>query len=452
MICFHHNDADGRCAAFWVSLSAGIQKDDLSYESKFIEMDYSKAFPFEMIHKDEQVYIVDFSISPEDMDRLLEITKNVTWIDHHVTAISKYKNYPYNIRGVRYDGVAGCMLTYCYLHHMTDRGSGPIDPFRMDMTTDAPYFTKLIADWDVWKFEYGDDTRAFITAFNSEYSAPDSRLWDSLVRDEQTHYTKVMIERGEIMLQYRDGFMADYCKLGFPVQFEGCNCFAINIGDANSEFFKSIANDGYDILMPFSFNGSRWTVSLYANRDGIDVSEIAKKYGGGGHVKAAGFVCNHLPFLNSRDILHRTVVYECDQMACGDKCTYPTCRYTFDIAHAINFEPSGVKDDFIEKGWIPIGPGCKMPDEGEEVLITLWMDESHGRGSKIIYSVDIGFYCPRGDFYIPDATGKHGFNTQTDWIEGDPTIVVAWKPKSLPFTYSFDMTEKLLKVWKDFRA
>lgn len=294
MICFHHNDADGRCAAFWVSLSAGIQKDDLSYESKFIEMDCSKAFPFEMIHKDEQVYIVDFSISPEDMDHLLEITKNVTWIDHHVTAISKYKNYPYNIRGVRYDGVAGCMLTYCYLHHMTDRGSGPIDPFRMGMIADAPYFTKLIADWDVWKFEYGDDTRAFVTALNSEDISPESELWSDFLHS----YSEVakMIERGEIMLQYRDGFMADYCKLGFPVQFEGCNCFAMNIGHANSEFFKSIANDGYDILMPFSFNGSRWTVSLYANRDGIDVSEIAKKYGGGGHVKAAGFVCNHLPF------------------------------------------------------------------------------------------------------------------------------------------------------------
>lgn len=148
----------------------------------------------------------------------------------------------------------------------------------------------------------------------------------------------------------------------------------------------------------------------------------------------------------------KTVVYECDQKACGDKCTYPTCRHTSDISHAVNFEPSGVKDDFIEKGWIPIENGCKMPEEGEEVLITLWMDESCGRGSKIIYAVDVGFYCPRGDFYIPDATGEHGFNTFTDWIEGDPTIVVAWKPKPLPLTCSDDQTEKLLKIWKDFRA
>ena len=39
-----------------------------------------------------------------------------------------------------------------------------------------------------------------------------------------------------------------------------------------------------------------WRVSLYTIFDHIDVSEIAKKYGGGGHKNAAGFVCDNLPF------------------------------------------------------------------------------------------------------------------------------------------------------------
>lgn len=296
MICFHHNDADGRCAAFWVSLSAGLH-DDRSFGCRFVEMDYSKRFPFEMIHENEQIFIVDFSIDPTDMLRLLKITEDVTWIDHHITAIKKYEGFAHKIRGIRRNGVAGCMLTYCYLHHMTDRGDGPIKQFDPKMTDDAPDFTKLIADWDVWKFEYGDLTRQFITAFNAEDSSPESELWDRLLRDAKTRYTEALIDRGEIMLQYRNGFMADYCKLGFPVQFEGYNCFALNIGHANSEFFKSVADRGYDIFMPFSFNGEKWTVSMYANADGIDVSEIARKYGGGGHVKAAGFVCEKLPFL-----------------------------------------------------------------------------------------------------------------------------------------------------------
>ena len=128
-------------------------------------MSYAKPFPMESIRKDEQIYIVDYSISPDEMRQLLKITKNVTWIDHHKTAIEKYKDFEYEIRGIRYDGIAGCMLTYCYIHHMTQRGTGDIKPFDLSMVKDAPRFTKLIADWDVWKFEYGDDTRHFITAF-----------------------------------------------------------------------------------------------------------------------------------------------------------------------------------------------------------------------------------------------------------------------------------------------
>lgn len=294
MICFHHNDADGRCAAFWVGLSAGLNDTELGYEPRFVEMTYSRDFPIEMVRKDEQIYIVDFSISPEDMGRLLEITKDVTWIDHHVTAIAKYKNYPHDIRGVRYDGVAGCMLTYCYLHHMTDRGSGPIKPFDIHMTRCAPQFTKLIADWDVWKFEYGYDTRYFITALNAENTNPDGDLWTDLLLDGDLIKTSDIIRRGHIMLQYRDGFMRDYTDLGFETQFEGYRCFAMNIGHASSEFFKSVADKMYDILIPFVFDGEKWTVSMYSKM--IDVSEIAKRYGGGGHKNAAGFTCNRLPF------------------------------------------------------------------------------------------------------------------------------------------------------------
>jgi nanoRNase/pAp phosphatase (c-di-AMP/oligoRNAs hydrolase) len=47
--------------------------------------------------------------------------------------------------------------------------------------------------------------------------------------------------------------------------------------------------------MPFYFAKNKWVVSLYTTKD-IDVSEIAKKYGGGGHKQAAGFTCDKLPW------------------------------------------------------------------------------------------------------------------------------------------------------------
>ena len=248
------------------------------------------------IRPDEQVYIVDYSISPEEMRALLIITKNVTWIDHHKTAIDKYENFEYDIRGIRRDGVAACMLTYCYIHHMTERGDGEIKPFDLSMIEDAPKFTKLIADWDVWAFKYGDDTRNFITGFNSFEFAPEGRDWDKFHTNRSRYLEDGdLIWQGQIMNAYRDGWAKSYMdQFGFETEFEGFKFFAANLGLCNSEYFKSLPEGMYDAFMPFAFNGDIFTVSMYSKT--IDVSEIAKKHGGGGHKGAAGFQCKYLPF------------------------------------------------------------------------------------------------------------------------------------------------------------
>lgn len=292
MKCFYHNDSDGKCAGFWVHLSVGLEDLELGYETEFIEIDYRMKFPIETIKKDEQIYIVDFSISPDEMRELLNITKNVTWIDHHKTAIDKYKDFEHEIRGLRYDGIAGCMLTYCYIHHMTQRGSGDIKPFNIEMINEAPFFTQLIADWDVWKFYYGDKTRYFQTAFNSYDFEPSSENWWKFF--EENDFESTMIDEGKVMTRYRDNWAKNYLSIGFETMFEGKKCFALNLGMCNSEYFKSLPQDKYDILMPFSFDGDLYKVSMYSKT--VDVSQIALKYGGGGHKGASGFQCEQLPF------------------------------------------------------------------------------------------------------------------------------------------------------------
>lgn len=292
MKCFYHGDSDGKCAGFWVALNAGLH-DYAKYEPKCIEIDYRMKFPIDTIGPDEQVYIVDYSISPDEMRELLKVTKDVTWIDHHKTAIEKYEGFEHEIRGVRYDGVAGCMLTYCYIHHMTARGDGDIKPFELSMAEDAPMFTKLIADWDVWKFTYGDDTRRFQVAFNAYDFSPESKLWDRFFTSPFPAEQDLILQ-GTTMTIYRDNWAKNYMKLGFETTFHNKKCFAVNLGYCNSEYFKSLTEGKYDIFMPFFFDGNQFTVSLYSTT--VDVSEIAKLHGGGGHKGASGFQCKTLPF------------------------------------------------------------------------------------------------------------------------------------------------------------
>lgn len=289
MKCFYHNDLDGKCSGFWIYKDVKITDN---YNREFIEIDYRMKFPIETIKPNEQIYIVDFSISPKEMTELLKITKDVTWIDHHKTAIEKYKDFDYDIRGVRYDGIAGCMLTYCYIHAMTQSGQDKIIPFSLSMTKNAPMFTKLIADWDVWKFDFGDNTRYFQIAFDAYDFKPSSKNW--LKFFEEDDFEQVMVDKGIVMTKYRDSWAKEYMKMGFETIFEGHKCFAVNLGMANSDYFKSLEKGKYEIFMPFSYNGDLFKVSMYS--ESVDVSEIAIKYGGGGHKGASGFQCKELPF------------------------------------------------------------------------------------------------------------------------------------------------------------
>ena len=105
------------------------------------------------------------------------------------------------------------------------------------------------------------------------------------------------------MTRYRDQWRRPIVNRGVLKHLEGYKAFALNLGLCNSEYFKSVDNGTYDLLIPFSFDGDEWIISLYSRN--IDVSEIAKKYGGGGHKGAAGFHCKELPFCKLQKILSR---------------------------------------------------------------------------------------------------------------------------------------------------
>lgn len=302
MKVFYHIDNDGKCAGFWVKKFAF--RDE--YETEFIPINYNIPFPFDKINKNEKVYIVDFSIKPDEMDKLLEITPNVTWIDHHKTAVAAYKDYDKEIHGIRYDGIAGCMLTYCYLMFMTEGGERHLSSFNLDMVVSAPMFTKYIADYDVWHFEYGDDTRKFEKGFVLYPHEPTDKIWEDLYEEHfldkerrNVHFLPLVnkiIKQGETIIDYRKAMMTTYCEhKGFAAKLDDYKVFAVNMAMMNSDDFIVDNPNEYDMFVGFSFDGDMWNYALRATKDTVDCSEVAKKYGGGGHRGAAG--CNTKDFL-----------------------------------------------------------------------------------------------------------------------------------------------------------
>lgn len=277
----HHNDLDGRASAAIVRRFFELQESGEDLE--FFEMDYKKPIPFDKIGKGDQVFILDYSLKPEDMERLLEITEDVIWIDHHASALDY--EYSQDLEGiVEVEGGAGCYLTWEYL--FPDFAI----PKAIELISDFDTFT--LADEDSLPFQYGLLARP---------TGPEEEIWDTLLaEDVDPEVIQDLVEDGKTIGEFRDILMADYREnYGFECEFEGHQCFALNIG-----FFGSLAfgdlTDKYDIVLSFAFDGDQYRIGLYSTK--IDVGEIAVKYKGGGHEGASGFrtTDGKLPFAKAK--------------------------------------------------------------------------------------------------------------------------------------------------------
>ena len=60
---------------------------------------------------------------------------------------------------------------------------------------------------------------------------------------------------------------------------------------------KALNEEEYDMFIGFSYNGKSWNYSLRSTK--VDCSQIAMKYGGGGHKGASGFSADELIFKNN---------------------------------------------------------------------------------------------------------------------------------------------------------
>lgn len=74
-----------------------------------------------------------------------------------------------------------------------------------------------------------------------------------------------------------------------------------DLARCNSNTFaaRDIPETGHDALLAFYWTGKHFSVSMYhaAHRKELDLSQIAVRFGGGGHRGACGFRSKSLPFI-----------------------------------------------------------------------------------------------------------------------------------------------------------
>lgn len=299
MKCFYHADNDGRLSAALVA-EYNQKKGKGCHPNDFVEMNYDKPFPIEDISDGEEVWIVDYHIPVKMMWALHNITTNIVFIDHHDTAIKEYveaeseyfkdteKSLPV-LPGYLDTRYSACLLTWLFTNDFT------VDEYEDGLVdVKIPEVVQFVDSWDCWRFDKVG-TRKFHAGSQLYDTHPLKGFWHNCLYSDPAFLTNTMKE-GRTVLKFKKQFSAEYAQKNmYFTFFDSHLCIAMNIGMINSDWFHSVPSKGVDIFIATVFDGDSWTVSLYSTGD-VDVGKIAKNYGGGGHLGAAGFVCKELPF------------------------------------------------------------------------------------------------------------------------------------------------------------
>ena len=292
-VFYHGQDLDG-----WAS--GAIVKYKFP-EAEMFPINYGDQFPWGEIKPDDIVYMVDFSLSVDDMEKLARYlglkgcvaSHNFFWIDHHKGIIDEMekKKTAHDgvwIRGYQQSGTAACEQVWWYLF-------GGV----------APKFIRLLSLYDIWSHDDKEFNWDFIEGFQYGFKAytkdpKDSmEFWkDWILRSfnmnerEQQDYVQLIAESGKLIKSYvEDRFRLEISSRSYKINWEGYKCLVINSDPYIANFMsRSKEFEGCDIAISYAnIRGESWAVSLRTLRDDIDLSKIAKKYKGGGHQKSAGF-------------------------------------------------------------------------------------------------------------------------------------------------------------------
>jgi oligoribonuclease NrnB/cAMP/cGMP phosphodiesterase (DHH superfamily) len=267
---------DGFCSAYLVSRAFP--------NAEFVPANYGDDPPNVA---GKQVLIADFSY---DADILFSMQNDcvgdVVILDHHTTAESKLAEFQERCETaglgkphIEFDlTMSGAMLTWRFL----DRHG----LFQALKYKRAPKLVRYVQDRDLWKYEL-PDSKMINEGIRLEPLTFEA--WEQL--EGRVEYLPSLVRDAGIIVQKRNQQIIDsHLNHAETVTFCGHVIRIVNCTvDLTSEICGALAV-GIPFAMTYFDNADGDRVySLRSAPDGVDVSEIAKQFGGGGHRHAAGF-------------------------------------------------------------------------------------------------------------------------------------------------------------------
>jgi len=247
---------------------------------------YDMNLPIEEFNKNDTLYFLDVVCQPNSgMQLLIDSGYELIICDHHKSFLDTQIHK--QVKGNCSLDYAGCELTWQYFYP----------------NIQMPEFVRLLGRYDIWdkSDEWETKILPFQWGMRNIHSDPiiDS-IWKDLFRDESL--INSILHDGEIILKYQrkmySGLMKTYSFSATLADFPDLRLICLNSPGGNSMMFEEKWDPLlYDAMFAFTCKGDSFVCSLYTSKD-LDLSTIAKSYGGGGHAQACGFLVKKLNINN----------------------------------------------------------------------------------------------------------------------------------------------------------
>lgn len=284
ILCIYHgNCADGFGAAWVVRRALG---DEVEFHPGF----YGKAPPDVTVR---DILLVDFSYKRSILDEMARVASSIVILDHHKTAQEDLAPFAIEECG---GGRFTWDNTQEYFRDLVELGRPPVlalfDMKRSGAGITWDYFypndprpelINHLEDRDLWIFKLSGTRDIQASVFSYPY---DFEIWDRLI---STPMEVLALEGGAIERKHHK----DIAEL-VGVSKRRINILGWHIPVANLPYTLSsdaghLMGKGEPFAACYMDQEDGRVFSLRSAEDGVDVSEVAKKFGGGGHAHAAGF-------------------------------------------------------------------------------------------------------------------------------------------------------------------
>ncbi len=276
-IVFYHSPCMDGFGAAWATHHL-FCRHSMKKNVEWFPITYGDPFPLEKC-VDRYVVFVDFSLKKEPMQEAINKSDSMVILDHHKTAEAELSDLVLRDQDhVLFDmDKSGAVLAWEYFNR-----EEPV-----------PLLLQYVQDRDLWRFDLPDSN--LVNDWIAAFAKDDFDCWDSLSHLIENSMPQVL-SQAQAIRAYKDRAIELALPHAHKVEFDGFKGLAVNQSSENliSEIAGSLAEDADFGCCYFRKPDGTWVVSL-RSRHGVDVSEIARKRGGGGHAAAAGFQASEPP-------------------------------------------------------------------------------------------------------------------------------------------------------------